>query len=112
MDMLGALSHSFDHATKVMAGVGADQLDAPTPCSEWDVQALVAHIMGVLVNMCRGATGQDGDLPDDLAATVLGVGQGFVTEQIRAFAGFDPPVPVASDASPTDQLVAFLGRQP
>jgi uncharacterized protein (TIGR03086 family) len=58
------------------------------------------------------ATGQNENLPDDLAAMVLAVGQGFITEEIRGFAGFDPPVPVGDEARPTAQLVAFLGRQP
>jgi uncharacterized protein (TIGR03086 family) len=58
------------------------------------------------------ATGQDGNLPDELALAVLAVGQGLVTDQLRTFAGFDPPVAVAADARPTEQLVAFLGRQP
>ena len=58
------------------------------------------------------ATGQKAALPDELAATRLSVCQGFVTDEIRGFAGFDPAVPVAADAGPTDQLVAFLGRRP
>ena len=58
------------------------------------------------------ATGQDAHLPNELAATVLAIGQGFITDDLRKLVGFDPPVPVAPDAGPTEQLVAFLGRQP
>jgi uncharacterized protein (TIGR03086 family) len=58
------------------------------------------------------ATGQDGRLPDELATTVLTVGQGFVNDDLRKFVGIDPPVSVGGDAGPTDQLVAFMGRQP
>jgi uncharacterized protein (TIGR03086 family) len=183
MELLDALSQSFDHTAKIVAGVQTEQLGAPTPCREWDVQTLVGHAMGVIVNMGRGArgdelltrnslpldanlgaqfrgeadrtlaawtahglegdvdvgagpmpaqaavsinlvdttthswdiaraTGQDGNLPDELAATVLSVGQGFITDDLRERAGFDAPVPVPRDAGPTDQLVAFLGRQP
>jgi uncharacterized protein (TIGR03086 family) len=57
------------------------------------------------------ATGQPAELPDDLATTVLGVAQGFVP-QLRDVVGIAPPVPVGDDASPTDRLVAFMGRQP
>jgi uncharacterized protein (TIGR03086 family) len=183
MELLDALSQTFDHAGKIVGGVHTDQLAAPTPCREWDVQTLVAHTMGVIVNMGRGArgeellahaslpldadlgaqfrsesdrtlaawiarglegevnvgagpmpaqaavsinlvdttthswdiaraTGQDGSLPEELAATVLSVGQGFITDDLRKRVGFDAPVPVARDAGPTEQLVAFLGRQP
>ena len=184
MELLDALSQTFDHASKVVGGVQADQLAAPTPCREWDVQQLLSHTMGVVANMGRGArgdalladinafplesdlgaqfraeadrtlsawtargldgevdigagpmpvnaglsinlldtathswdvaraTGQDPHLPDELAETVLAVCQGVVTDEIRGFAGFDPAVSIASDASPTDRLAAFLGRQP
>lgn len=184
MELLDALSHTFDHAGKVVGGVQADQLTNPTPCREWDVQQLLAHTFGVVANMGRGArgeallddvnafaldtdlgaqfraesdrtlaawtargsdgevnigagpmpvpaglsinlldtamhswdlaraTGQDASLPDDLAETVLAVCKGFVTDEVRGFAGFDPVVDIAKDASPTDQLAAFLGRRP
>lgn len=184
MEQLDALSQTFDHAAKVIAGVGPDQLDAPTPCREWTVRSLLAHTTGVVINMGRGAsgrellpdinavaldtdvgtqfraeadrtlaawkarglegevdigagpmpvpaglginlldtathswdiaraTGQSADLPDELATTVLAVARGIVSDDIRTFAGFDPAVAVAAGASPTDQLVAFLGRRP
>lgn len=184
MDLLDALSETFDHATKIVAGVQDDQLDLSTPCQQWNVRTLLSHTVGVVANIGRGAggrelladtnsfplendrgaqfraeadrtlaawatrgldgeinigagpmpaqaglsinlldtathswdiaraTGQDGNLPDEVAATVLAVGQGFITDEIRSFAGFDSAVPVGSDASPTDQLVAFLGRRP
>jgi uncharacterized protein (TIGR03086 family) len=183
MELLDALSQTFDHATKVISGVRTDQLDAPTPCTEWDVRTLLGHTMGVVANMGRGAggkelladmnafpleadlgaqfraeadrtlaawtargldgevnvgagpmpapaglsinlldtathswdiaraSGQDANLPDALAGTVLAVCQGFITDDIRAFAGFDAAVPAAGDAGPTEQLVAFLGRR-
>jgi uncharacterized protein (TIGR03086 family) len=184
MELLEALAQTFDHAAKVVAGVRPDQLDYPTPCRDWDVRALVAHTMGVVMNMGRGAsgaelladlnavdvdldvgaqfrdeadrtltawaarglegevnvgagpmptrvgiginlldtathswdiaraTGQDANLPDEVAGAALAACQGIVTDDIRNFAGFDPAVAVAADASPTEQLVAFLGRQP
>jgi uncharacterized protein (TIGR03086 family) len=58
------------------------------------------------------ATGQREDLPEDLAAVVLEVGHGVVSDEVRGLAGFDPAVAVADDASSTEKLVAFLGRQP
>ena len=58
------------------------------------------------------ATDQPADLDDELAATVLAIAQGFVTDQTRTFAGIDPPIEVGADASPTAQLVAFMGRRP
>jgi uncharacterized protein (TIGR03086 family) len=58
------------------------------------------------------ATGQPAELPEELAAVVLGICHGFVTDEIRGFAGFHPAVDVADDADSTTKLVAFLGRNP
>ncbi|MDQ6726645.1 MAG: TIGR03086 family metal-binding protein [Actinomycetota bacterium] len=58
------------------------------------------------------ATGQNATLPDELATTLLGLSGDIVKDEFRAFAGFDPPVPVPAESSATDQLVAFLGRRP
>jgi uncharacterized protein (TIGR03086 family) len=63
MELLDALSQTFDHTTKVIAGVGPDQLDAETPCRDWNLRALVTHTFGVVENMGRGASGTD-LLPD------------------------------------------------
>ena len=59
MELLDALAQTFDHATTIVAGVNAEQLDAPTPCRDWDVRALLAHTFGVVVNMGRGANGEE-----------------------------------------------------
>lgn len=182
MELLEPLAQSFDHTAKTLAGVRPDQLDAPTPCTEWDLGALVGHLMGVVTAMGQGArgepvedrgdaaleadlaaqfravadgtlaawrgrgademvdvgagpmpvpialtinlldttvhgwdiaraSGQDARLPDDLATTVLAVAEGFVSDEIRT-SRFGPPLAVEGDASATDRLVAFLGRQP
>jgi len=182
-DLVQKLSEAFDHTEGVLRGVRPEHLDQPTPCPEWDVQTLVSHFGGVVVNMGRGAggeallapdeafpvgedlaarfrteadrtlaawrarglegevdvgagpmpasiaigvnlvdtsthtwdvakaTGQPADLPDDVATTALELAQGFVP-QLREVVGIAPPVPVGDDASPTDRLVAFMGRQP
>jgi len=58
------------------------------------------------------ATGQVEELPDEIAVPILGIGRGFVSDELRTVVGFDAAVPVGDDASPTAMLVAFLGRQP
>jgi uncharacterized protein (TIGR03086 family) len=185
MEMLDALSQTFDHTTKIVSGVRADQLDDQTPCSEWPLRTLLAHMTGVVVNMGRGAsgsellpsiegyvmepsdlgaqfrseadrtlaawrahsdddvvnvgagpmparvalginlldtathswdvarcTGQDANLPDTVAIAALACANQIVSDEIRGFAGFSPAISTGPDASPTDQLVAFLGRTP
>ena len=184
MDLIAALEQTYDHTHSIVTGVRQDQLDNPTPCTEWNVGALLSHAIGVVTNIGTAltsgspadtpntalltsdpggqfrsvadanlaawreaglegetnigagpmprqaaisinlldtathswdlarATGQDDELPGDLAALILGICQGFVTDEIRSFAGFAPAVAVGADGSPTHQLVAFLGRQP
>jgi uncharacterized protein (TIGR03086 family) len=183
-DLVRALDETFDYAARVVNGVRPEQLDAPTPCTEWDLRTLLRHMTGVVVDMGRGAageqlladrdgyelaedvgaqfqaeadrtleawkvrgldgevdvgagpmpaaaaisvnlvdtgthawdvaktTGHDDALPEDLAATILDVAEGFVTPQLRQAIGIDAPVPVADDAPATDRLVAFMGRNP
>lgn len=182
MELIEALGQTFDHANKVVGNVSKDQLDASTPCSEWDLGALLAHMTGVVAGMGNGASGgeqisiadyelepdfvaqfrtesartleawkargldgeinvgrgarpaavmltinvldttmhswdvarasnQNAELPPELATSVLGLCQGFVTDDLRASAGFDPAIPTTS-TNPTDQLAAFLGRKP
>jgi uncharacterized protein (TIGR03086 family) len=184
LDLIAALSQTFDHAHAVVGGVKPDQLGNSTPCTEWDVKTLLSHTLGVVANIggavagkaptghpnemalnadlagqfrsladttlaawksaglegetnigagpmprqaaisinlldtathswdLARATGQPEELPAELAGLVLGICQGFVTDEVRSGAGFAPAVPVGDDASATQRLVAFLGRQP
>ena len=59
MDLLDALSQTFDHATKIVAGVQDDQLDLSTPCQQWNVRTLLSHTVGVVANIGRGAGGRE-----------------------------------------------------
>ncbi|MGZ4797016.1 MAG: TIGR03086 family metal-binding protein [Acidimicrobiia bacterium] len=69
MDLLANLEAAFDHTRTVITGVGPDQLDAPTPCTDWDVCALLGHTIGVVTNMGLGARGE-ALLPDVNAVAV------------------------------------------
>jgi uncharacterized protein (TIGR03086 family) len=46
MDMLESLDKSAQAAATMARGVLAGQLDRPTPCSEWNVQQLMNHMIG------------------------------------------------------------------
>lgn len=58
------------------------------------------------------ATGQDETMPDGLAEYILSLVDGFITDDIRGFAGFDPAVPIDDHAMASHRLAAFLGRRP
>jgi uncharacterized protein (TIGR03086 family) len=57
------------------------------------------------------ATGQPQALPDDIAATALDASRLIITDALRP-GRFGPEVPAPAGASPTEALVAFLGRTP
>ena len=57
------------------------------------------------------ATGQPTQLPIGVADAALKAGRATITPEIRP-GRFGPEIPAAPDAGPTEQLVAFLGRQP
>lgn len=46
MDPLVAHQRAQDAFAGVLANVGSDQLDGPTPCSEWTIRELIEHVIG------------------------------------------------------------------
>ncbi len=70
MDIIDALERSWEVGAQVVAGLTAEQLDAPTPCAGWDVRALLNHTLGEALMMTRVNQGQaagndHGDLVGD-----------------------------------------------
>jgi uncharacterized protein (TIGR03086 family) len=57
------------------------------------------------------ATGQRAALPDDVAVAALEASRQIISPEIRV-GRFGPECAVLDGAGPTEQLVAFLGRQP
>ena len=57
------------------------------------------------------ATSQPPALDDELAGTVLAFARRTITADTRG-PRIGPEIPAAAGASVTDQLVAYLGRQP
>ena len=61
---------ALDQMTELIAGTSPDQLSRPTPCAEWDVRALLNHVIGGLERFPAMAAGQSVDwsaeIPDAL----------------------------------------------
>ena len=55
------LSRALDQAGDVMAGVQPDQLSGPTPCGDWTVEQLIAHLLATPGNFITMATGGEPD---------------------------------------------------
>ncbi len=66
-DLLAALDRAIAGTDRLIAGIRADQWSAPTPCTEWDVRALVTHVTSGMLNfaaLVRGDLRPDGTADD------------------------------------------------
>ena len=62
-----AITRALDLAATTVAGVRQDQLDLPTPCDEFDVHGLLAHLVFVaerVASFGRGIHPKDGPVPN------------------------------------------------
>jgi uncharacterized protein (TIGR03086 family) len=79
-------------AARVLRGVGADQLAAPTPCGDWDVRTLGNHLLQVVTALALA--GRGAAVPDELWKRDL-TGDGWVArfddEARRAVAAWADP---------------------
>ena len=63
---LDLLDRALDQTARIIDGIRPDQRGLPTPCAEWDVQAVVRHVVGQdLRSFTAVAAGQ---MPDWQAA--------------------------------------------
>ena len=68
MDPLVAHQRAQDTFARVLIDVTSDQLSSPTPCPEWDVKALIGHVIAGNQRVVERAGGQVAPLPEDLGA--------------------------------------------
>ena len=83
------LRGAINDAAPNFAKVTTDHLDLPTPCDGWDLRTLLNHANSRLDLSARAARNEP---IDDFAQVEIDH--------------------IGDNASPLDQLVAFLGRQP
>lgn len=100
-------------AARLARAVDPARFSAATPCPDYDVHALIAHLMQEIV--LHGwdlavATGQVPQFPDDVAATVLDrLDTEMAPDQYPDWYG--TPAPTTS-GSLLDHVVARSGRDP
>ena len=59
-----AVRDQFDAAGTLITGTRPDQLDAPTPCSEWAVRDLISHLMAGSHVFGTMLAGGEAELPE------------------------------------------------
>ncbi|MEJ2863888.1 TIGR03086 family metal-binding protein [Actinomycetospora flava] len=63
-DPRALLTRALDQIGDLVAATGPDALDRPTPCADWDVRALLDHLVGVHRRIAHvGAGGHFADVP-------------------------------------------------
>jgi uncharacterized protein (TIGR03086 family) len=68
MNTVTAFEDASARMEKLVAGVSPDAFSAPTPCPDWDVRALLNHLVGTLREFEARFSGQEpGDRADLLA---------------------------------------------
>jgi uncharacterized protein (TIGR03086 family) len=60
-DAVIVLSRALDQAGDVLAAVHPDQLERPTPCNDWDVGRLIAHIVAAPPRFLAAMRGEQPD---------------------------------------------------
>ncbi|MBA2450353.1 MAG: TIGR03086 family protein [Chloroflexi bacterium] len=72
MDSITGLQRAVDGANAVIRGVREDDLTKPTPCTDWDVRALVNHMAGVCIGFTAALDGTKVEPPPRQPVDVLG----------------------------------------
>ena len=85
MDLPALLDRAVASTGKIVAGVRPDQLAAPTPCAEWDVRALLNHVIGVADTFSHAGDGEPISPPNP--RTDYFQGDGYATAYEAATAG-------------------------
>ncbi len=71
-DSVVVLSRALDQTADVLDGIRDDQLGLPTPCREWDVGRLVAHVVADPRNLLEMARGNPVDWSAEPATVTTG----------------------------------------
>jgi len=70
MDDVATMQKVVAEANRVVSGITPEQLDLPTPCSEWDVRALLNHVTGGSDMFAEGVS--QGAISDERVGELLG----------------------------------------
>jgi uncharacterized protein (TIGR03086 family) len=81
-DVLGLYRRASEWTVSKVAGA-VDELDAPTPCDEWDVRTLLNHLLETQQYFVRKARGEDAPLPSPDPPSLIGDDPVAAFERVR-----------------------------
>jgi len=113
-DPVAAWQHQADAVQALLAERGDEEFSHPRAGTHRVADAVdrfyTADVFMHSWDLAR-ASGQDVDLDEDYAATLL-EGMRPIEEMMRSSGQYGPAVPVSDDAPVVDRLMAFVGRDP
>jgi uncharacterized protein (TIGR03086 family) len=113
-DPIAVAERAYGLAGKTIAGVRPEQLDDPTPCSEWTVRNLITHMIGAQVYFAAALRGREVDpyaLPDFTAGDPASKFREAAAETLSAWREpgvFDRTVQTLMGPLPASMLVGML----
>ncbi|HET9728678.1 MAG TPA: TIGR03086 family metal-binding protein [Acidimicrobiia bacterium] len=87
MTQMDLLQRAIDQTGRIVAGVKPEQLGDPTPCTNWDVTALLNHTIGAVQLFERSVQGEELDfsiLGQDLVGDDAGAAYEERARKLRA----------------------------
>jgi len=106
LDQAGLLERAIGYALGSVAAVAPRLLSHPTPCSDWDLRALLGHVNDSLAALCEGI--DSGRIGPDPAADA---GDGLAAELAATFRDRARRLLGAwTSAGRHDQLIAIVDR--
>jgi uncharacterized protein (TIGR03086 family) len=67
IDMDSALyGRALERTREVVAGIRPDQLEDPSPCADWNVHAVLNHLIGMNLAFAAGAKGEVEETSEDI----------------------------------------------
>lgn len=106
MDILELDRRATDATGSIISGLTDDQLDLPTPCSEWTVRDVIEHLVANATNHAASITGSRVEAPDGdprarflaasshLTATLATPGALDARVDLGEYGTFDGPVAI------------------
>lgn len=74
MEPVAAIESALAHTGRIIANITPEQMSASTPCSEWDVAALLGHttgVVGAFSGAIGGASPAEGASFDEIAGAAV-----------------------------------------
>ncbi|GAB1694335.1 TIGR03086 family metal-binding protein [Krasilnikovia sp. M28-CT-15] len=105
---VGQLADVVERTGRLIAGITPEQWSDPTPCSEWDVRALVAHVVGgnaLFAAALSGQTVTPGDYADSADRLLAAFRAPGALEKVVTVPFGEVPAPIALHLRLADLMV-------